>query len=1014
MQKIKDFFKRAVAATKEFFSNAAESVKIFFRKIINSVAEFFDNLRVKILRRFGKDAEPKRSAEPIAADPSPEHKSSTVVFTRADEIKKIIEQQPEKPDIQPHELNGRERIITTAFKKKDSRPMFFLGIILTSTKFLLASLIVLAFAGLGAVLGVANAYLGTTPELDLAALRDNALTSYIYDADGELLTSYSGMENRDYVALSEVPDRLQQAIISIEDVRFYHHEGVDAKRLIGSFIRNMSGNSNEGGSTITQQLIKNQLLTSERSYKRKIQEANLALQLEKKYSKDQILEAYLNIIPLGGTNYGVKAAAKDYFGKELHELSLRETACLAGITKNPHAFNPRRCYYGSEDPEITASRIDALDFRIDTVLNAMYTAGYITIEERDAAFEDKLRVVKSSSTNEMYDCAHFVEYAIENIIDSFIEYRGLENDTANRQAIENELRTAGYRIYLTVEPEIQNIVQTSFENYDYPALEKGVSGEIEQSDGSIVLQPQAAAVVIDQSNGKIVAMVGSRTSPTVRKTLNRAVSNATQVGSSIKPIAVYGPAMDYGAGLGTIIENIKVPIEGWKEGKGYPTTSHGTKSSFGKKYGPVSIRNGIKSSLNIVAVRTLAYHLGTDASFEYLKRFVTDENETSLHKDYVGLALGSSGISMLDLTSAYASIANGGIYNEPITFSKITDADGKTVLTSGDIQNSYRVYERSTAYMLVSALTDAVKSGTGTNARIKGITVAGKTGTNADNKGVVFAGMTGYYTSCVWTGHDNFKSFKKTSGGSGAAPLWQDYMSKILEGKEDKPILDGDASDYDVVSVTLCSASGMLATEACKADTSGHEPFNELMPKDTDLEECTWHSIRNICSESAQPAGEFCPIEQTVEGSIVTLPEDSDYFLLKTEKELLEIFPNLYTETTDGEQLTCQLHTAEWAQEQALRSDAIMRAQQTLTDYHTFLSAYEEVLSSSTRAALKKLADTLKKAVDSEISLRADIEAAAGHLENMLGTAQTEVDNLPDPEPEPDNGGFLDNIADLF
>ena len=1006
---------------KEFFKEAAASVKIFFRKTADKIKELFDTF----LNLFRKKKTADRSASHEVRETShtdreqesaPVHNSSTVVFSGATEIKKIIEQQPEKPEIQPHELVGKERFLSTAFKKKDSRPMFFLGIVITSCKFLIAAIVIIGFAALGAVLGVANAYLGTTPELDLEALRDNALTSYIYDADGELLTSYSGMENRDYAPLSEIPIQLQEALISIEDVRFYHHEGVDFKRLIGSFINNMSGNSTSGGSTITQQLIKNQLLTSERSYKRKIQEANLALQLEKKYSKDQILEAYLNMIPLGGTNYGVKAAAKDYFGKELDQLTLRETACLAGITKNPHAYNPRRCYYGFDDPEKTKNLIDSLNFRIDTVINAMYTAGYITLEERDSALKEELHVIEASTTNEMYQCAHFLEYAIEDIIDSFIEYRGLENDTANRQAIENELRTAGYRIYLTVEPEIQNIVQTSFENYDYPDLKDKKDSVVELSDGSVIQQPQAAAVVMDQSTGKIVAMVGSRTAPTVRKTLNRAVSNATQVGSSVKPVAVYGPAMDLGAGLGTIIENITVPIEGWKEGKGYPTTSHGTKSSFGKKYGPVSIRNGIKSSLNIVAVRTLAYHLGLETSYSYLTKFVTDENENSLHKDYVGLALGSSGISMLDLTAAYSAIANGGVYNEPITFTKITDSDGKTILSAKDVQESYRVYERSTSYMLVSALTDAVRGGTGTSARIDGITVAGKTGTNADNKGVVFAGMTGYYTSCVWTGHDNFKSFRKTSGGSGAAPLWQDYMSTILEGREDKPILEGDASDYDVVSRTICSASGMLATDACKADTSGHEPFSEMMPESTELEECTWHALQTICAESGQPAGDHCPVDQTTEGSIIVLPEESDYFLIEKQEDLLGIFPNLYLQQDDGTQLTCQIHTEEWAQEQSLRADAVMAAEQLLSDCRTFLAANEDLLSSSTRSSLKKLANSLSDCIASATSTTVDIETAAAHLSNVLNDAQTEIDNLPDPDPLPeeDDGGFFNRLRELF
>ena len=220
-------------------------------------------------------------------------------------------------------------------------------------------------AGIGAVFGVANAYLGTTPDLDLEVLADSALTSYIYDSNGDLITTYSGTENREYASLDEIPLQLQQAVIAVEDVRFYHHNGIDLKRILSSFIGNMSGGNISGGSTITQQLIKNQLLSSERSYKRKIQEASLAIQLEKEYSKDQILEAYLNTIPLGGTIYGVKVAAKDYFGKELNELTLRECACIAGITQYPWLYSPRRAYY-------VTGKVDALNNRIETCL--LYTS----------------------------------------------------------------------------------------------------------------------------------------------------------------------------------------------------------------------------------------------------------------------------------------------------------------------------------------------------------------------------------------------------------------------------------------------------------------------------------------------------------------------------------------------------------------------------------------------------------------------------------------------------------------
>lgn len=211
-----------------------------------------------------------------------------------------------------------------AFTARTRQPLFAVSVIITTAKVAMIALVVLGAALFGGVLGVANAYLGTTPELDLESIQDTDLTTYLYDDEGKLITPYAGMENRDYATLDEIPKLLQQAVISVEDVRFYSHGGVDYKSLISAFLNNFTNDSVRGGSTITQQLIKNQMLTSERSYKRKIQEASLALQLEQKYTKDQILEAYLNTISMGGTNYGVKAAAKDYFGKELDQLTLRE------------------------------------------------------------------------------------------------------------------------------------------------------------------------------------------------------------------------------------------------------------------------------------------------------------------------------------------------------------------------------------------------------------------------------------------------------------------------------------------------------------------------------------------------------------------------------------------------------------------------------------------------------------------------------------------------------------------
>ena len=403
-----------------------QHIQSWFRDLFLKCKHFFSSL----FSRGDDEAQPSAS-RPVSSSSAAKsgsqkpEKGATIVFDS-----KELKQASQKSRTGGGKSGGQKAAPASMFCPRKKKPSYVLGTIITTAKIFGLALLVFIAAGIGAVFGVANAYLGTTPDLDLEVLADSALTSYIYDANGNLITTYSGTENREYATLDEIPLQLQQAVIAVEDVRFYHHNGIDLKRILSSFVGNMSSDKTSGGSTITQQLIKNQLLSSERSYKRKIQEANLALQLEKKYDKDQILEAYLNTIPLGGTLYGVKVAAKDYFGKELNELTLRECACLAGITQYPWLYSPRRAYY-------VTGKVDALNFRIETVLNRMYTAGYISLEEMNEALNDEFTVLEKSSATEIYDMPHFVEYGIHDVVTHLLKARGLEDTTQNRSAIQN-------------------------------------------------------------------------------------------------------------------------------------------------------------------------------------------------------------------------------------------------------------------------------------------------------------------------------------------------------------------------------------------------------------------------------------------------------------------------------------------------------------------------------------------------------------------------------------------------
>ncbi|NLE56307.1 MAG: PBP1A family penicillin-binding protein, partial [Lentisphaerae bacterium] len=802
------------------------------------------------------------------------------------------------------------------FQRRTHAKPFVPSVIVTAFRFLIVLVLLLASAGFGIVAGVAKAYIESTPVLDVDKIKDLSQSSNIYDMNRKLITVYTGYVNRDYATIDEIPRQLQLAFVAIEDIRFESHSGIDYKRLIGAFVNNMLNESVSGGSTITQQLIKNRLLSPERTYKRKLHEAFLATQLEAQYDKDEILESYLNTINLGDGNYGVKAAAKDYFGKELSELTLKECAMLASVTQNPYRYNIRRSYYVTKDTK-------ALLDRTSRVLENMYKADFIARDEYQTAKAAPVSVVETSLSKGMYDMPYFVEYVISDVITHLLEQRNLSDTTQNRTAIENEIRTNGYNIYTTVDPEIQNAVQESLETWDkYPKMENPRNNKtiVKNSDGTIqeVVQPQAAAVVVDYHTGELKAIVGGRNVPSRKKEMNRASQSLMPVGSSIKPLAVYGPALDNGMGAATIIDNIPVRIDLWDTERGYPKNSSNT------PYGPITLRKGIVSSLNIVAARVLCEYVGFAASRDYLINLGVHPDH--INADGPGLALGTSGITPLEMTAAFGAIANGGVYLEPLSFTQVTDSNGKVILDAAEIRVRRQVFKKSTAWLLTDMLTDAVSSGTGTNAKIKGITVAGKTGTNENYRGVVFAGYTPYYASCVWIGHDRYspKLQKNASGGTFAAPLWKDYMAKIHEGLEDKPIIDANPEDLGLVKAKVCSVSGLLYSEACSHDEK-HKPVTDwFVQGNVPFTQCNMHHVLQKCKESGKLATEYCPEELRESSSVLLIPEQSPLRKLD-EKTLTSMFPNAILSLPDIEELTnlapgtdaynkyyCPIHTQQW------------------------------------------------------------------------------------------------------
>ena len=314
-----------------------------------------------------------------------------------------------------HRTQAQGEHDTEVFVERRSLRPFPLAILFTTLKMLAVVVVIVGCMGMGLVLGIAKAYIDTTPELDISLLTKSDRTSYIYDMNGNLITTFAGMEYRDWVDVSEIPDMLKNAVIAIEDVRFYKHSGVDYKRLLSAVINTLRNADTHGGSTITQQLIKNQILTNEQSYKRKIKEAYIALEVENVLEKDDILEAYLNDVYLGGSNYGVKTAASDYFGKSLSELTIRECAMLAGMVQKPYETNPRANTYKRFYDDGT-NKMDITNKRTDIVINAMYDAGFITAEQRDAALKDNVTILETSEQKQLYDMPYFVEYGIRDVV----------------------------------------------------------------------------------------------------------------------------------------------------------------------------------------------------------------------------------------------------------------------------------------------------------------------------------------------------------------------------------------------------------------------------------------------------------------------------------------------------------------------------------------------------------------------------------------------------------------------
>ena len=653
------------------------------------------------------------------------------------------------------------------------------------------------------VLGVIGGFAGTmwfenliknVPPLDVGKREEYSQASSIYDYNGKFVAEYGTNENVEWADSSEIPQSLKDAFIAIEDQRFYEHNGIDLKRLVGAVIGQVTGNASYGASTITQQLIKNTHLTQEVSYTRKAMEIHLALELEKVMSKDDILVWYMNTLYLGDSNYGVKVAAKDYFGKNLSQLSLRECAILAGLAQSPNAYNPRlNGIKGDMSPT---------NKRTNNVLYMMHKTGKISDEQYEAALNEHLNVLKTSRRYELYDYPIYVEYAVENVAEKLLLAEGTEITDESLTEKKQWLRTAGYNIYTGFNTAIQDIAQDAITNFNnYPHLITG--GEV-----------QASAVIMDQRTGEVVAMIGGREEPTAPEGFNRATDSKQAVGSSIKPLSVYAPACETGDYPGTTVMDTQDSIEGYGEDNSYPNGDHTGAA--------ITMRKALELSHNIPAARFLLEHVGIDKAYD----FMVQEGfaPSNLSKTAAGLALGATDVTTLEMTGAYACLANGGVYIEPHAYRRVTDRFGNEILNGKDV-DTHRVFSQSTAWLVTDMMESNMRDGYGVNARLSEVTSAGKTGTHEHNV-ISFGGYTPYYTSFVRISADDYVVMTDSSSYYQSAPLWRAYMEPIHEGLEDKPIQDFTAEDVGIKQYWVCTNSGQLAQSWCEGHYEYAAPSN--------------------------------------------------------------------------------------------------------------------------------------------------------------------------------------------
>lgn len=734
--------------------------------------------------------------------------------------------------------------------------------------------------------GIFMAYINSTMRGKVEVYLDEFETKvstelYSQDPDtGEWVmyqTLYLNSENRIWTDLEDIPKYLQEAAIAIEDKRFEKHHGVDWRGTTRAIVYTLFGKNVQGGSTITQQLVKNVTGDNEVTVKRKITEIYRALELEKRYEKDEILEAYLNEVFFGQSCYGVVTASRMYFNKDVSDLTLAECASLMGITNNPSMYDPTLSSWTREN-----NRERQL-----TILGAMLEQGKISQEEYDEAKAEDIvfsngftisgKYVGSDGTVTDQEpdeppaddtespedeeeptikgrYSWFTEAMIGDVADALVEKYGITDKvrdngttyTAYEQAWDM-VHGKGYKIYTTQNPKYQKIAEDvcyDLSNIPYTSSYTNSAGE------QVEDQLQIALTIVDPTNGYVVAMIGGAGEKQADRVWNWAV-NARQCGSAIKPLSTYAPALDDGTINGaSVIDDYPMLLNGdvWPRNDNW------------RYQGLMPLHLALRQSLNTCAVRTnLAY--GVDRSYEFLVNKLGFENLTYTDSQQVGnMALGGfeKGVTTEEMAAGFATFVNEGVYTKPRTFVRVEDANGNVILENE--AKSTVAMKNTTAALMNSLLQEASLQGTGYQAQFPGMHIAGKTGSTNSNKDRYFAGYTPYYSCAVWAGYEHNQRI--VASGNPCAVIFQKVMKAIHEDLPDKDFF----SCAGLTSVAVCADSGMLASENCALDVRGSRVYTALVAADNaPTSVCTMHTAPSYTVNMADSDGNVT----TVTGSVL-------------------------------------------------------------------------------------------------------------------------------------------------